>query len=221
MRVQPQLLKDFKGYSLVAFGQMYFGVPKNVGAIRLEDVDHRMIPGIIVKTSLSEVEDAVTEKWVRGLDGNEPHLVRSIHGYSVVAYRGVFFGVPTSLGDVRLEETNLDDVSAILSRFTLEEIVDEISDRWARSIADKFPRLVSHYGAFNIVFFNDSYFGVPREWGGIRLEIGDAANRSGLIRDRTLRGVKAQVRGLGGKSVFSGVRTWIAFVVSRVKVRKR
>ena len=215
--VQPQHFKDFNGYSVVVFGQTYFGIPKSHGVIHLDKIDHRMFPEIIAKPSLREIEDAITEKWVRSLDGKQPHLIRSSRGYSIVAYKGVFFGIPKMLGEVRLEEIDLDDVPSIIDKPSLNDLEDEIADRWARSMPDKNPRLVSDCGAFNIVFFNGMYFGIPKAWGDFRLEVGDAASKPGLIQDQTLQGAKAHARAREETPARSSVRALVVSILRRIK----
>ncbi len=215
--VQPQHFKDFNNYSVVAFGQTYFGIPKSHGVIDLDKIDHRLFPDIIAKPSLREVENAITEKWARSLDGKQPRLIRSSHGYSIVAYKGVFFGIPKVLGEVRLEEVDLDDVPSIINMPSLDDLEEEIADRWARSMPDKNPRLVSDYGTFNIVFFNGMYFGIPKAWGDFRLEVGDAASKPGLIQDQTLQGAKAQSRARKETPARSSVGVLVDSILRRIK----
>jgi hypothetical protein len=121
------------------------------------------------------------------------------------------------LGEVRLEEIDLDNVPSIINKPSLNDLEDEIADRWARSMPDKNPRLVSDCGAFNIVFFNGMYFGIPKAWGDFRLEVGDAASKPGLIQDQTLQGAKAQVGAREENPARSSVGVLVASILRRIK----
>jgi hypothetical protein len=194
MTPQPRLLKDLRGYSIVAYSNQYFGIPKEIGDIRLDRIDHKTIPQIIARMSLSELEDAINETWLRSLDANQPRLVDSVHGYNIVAYKGAFFGVPQTLGDVKLDLIDPDSVPSIVRRNTLGELKDEIIARWAKTVPTGIPQLICDIGSYNIVLFDGTYYGIPKAWGDYRLELGGAAKRSGLIREQTLAGARAEVK---------------------------
>ncbi len=185
------------------------GIPKEIGDIRLDRVDYKAIPQIIARTSLRELENIINETWARSLDGKYPQLVESVHDNNIVAYKGSFFGVPKSLGDVNLDQIDPDSVPSIIKRATLNELKDEIIDRWAKAFANGTPQLICDADGYNIVFFDRAYYGIPKSWGDYRLELGDAAKHPALIRDSTLAGARAEAKRRDEVAAKRG-RGWLA-----------
>ena len=190
---RPFKIKDFRGYSVVLYQKNYFGVPAGLGLVKLDAVDYTCLPEIIVRTSLRELEDALTERWALSLDDGNPHRVRSLNGYNIVVYRGLFYAISQALGEVRLEQTDPDGVAGVFNNVSLQGLEDEILDRWARSFIDGRPRLVCDSGLCNIVFFDGTYYGIPKALGDYHLDDPGAVDNPALIRDTTLAGVKRRV----------------------------
>jgi hypothetical protein len=55
-----------------------------------------------------------------------PRLVESLGGYNIVCFDGVYFGLPQSLGPVKLEAANAKLLPGVLSGTTLESVRDAI-----------------------------------------------------------------------------------------------
>jgi len=63
-------------------------------------------------------------------DDEPPRLLTSINGHNIVSYRGVFFGVPQSLGDLRLE-TGIDLPSSVIRGPSLADVERQLTSRVA------------------------------------------------------------------------------------------
>jgi hypothetical protein len=55
-----------------------------------------------------------------------PRLVESLEGYNIVFFDGVYFGLPQSLGPIKLEAANTKLMPRVLSGTTLESVRDTI-----------------------------------------------------------------------------------------------
>jgi hypothetical protein len=55
----PRLLREFKGYNIVAYEGSFIGLPQSVGPIDLQTTDARKISGAVVAGSLAEAETAI------------------------------------------------------------------------------------------------------------------------------------------------------------------
>lgn len=57
----PQLIESLKGYDIVFYKGVYYGLPQSLGAVRLDSHEARRLPGVIDGTTRESVRDAITE----------------------------------------------------------------------------------------------------------------------------------------------------------------
>lgn len=62
--------------------------------------------------------------------GEPPRLVSSERGYNVVAYRGLFFGLPQSLGELHLDRDDVSQLPGVHVENSLEAVMNKIKRRF-------------------------------------------------------------------------------------------
>lgn len=115
----------------------------------------------------------------RGQGGTK--LVRELATYNILSYDGKFYGVPHSLGPVDLAKKEHRENPQIVERASADEIEAFLAERSA-SVAplpaqqpsrpqgvQAPPVLVGMAGPFNVVSYDDAYFGVPTSLGPVDL----------------------------------------------------
>jgi hypothetical protein len=55
-------------------------------------------------------------------------LIESLNGYDIVFYKGVYYGLPQSLGPVRLDSHEARRLPGVIDGTTLESVRDAIQD---------------------------------------------------------------------------------------------
>ena len=58
----------------------------------------------------------------------KPHRVGSLEGYNIVEYEGWFYGLPTALGDIRLEEVDVIEMPGVIRDVSREVVEGEIRE---------------------------------------------------------------------------------------------
>ena len=61
----PSLIESLKGYDIVFYKGVYYGLPKILGPVRLDSHEARRLPGVIDGTTLESVRDAIQEAVTR------------------------------------------------------------------------------------------------------------------------------------------------------------
>ena len=57
----PRLIESLKGYDIVFYNGVYYGLPRSLGPVRLDTHEARRLPGVIDGTTLESVRDAIKE----------------------------------------------------------------------------------------------------------------------------------------------------------------
>lgn len=172
-----------------------------------------------MKDNMSEDRTAATERWASTLDPNLPHLICSTDSHNIVAYRGEFFGIPKSLGSVRLEETGFDNGIPIVRSRSLRQLEDELLLLGLKSLPENIPRLVSDEGDFNLVYFGGTFYGLPKARGNCQLETLNTAQRAELVQDATLAGIKAKVVAMSKPSWLRRIARCLSATLRGIKDR--
>jgi hypothetical protein len=64
-----------------------------------------------------------------GIDGNPPRLIRSLGTINIVAYNGIYYGIPQSLGPIDLETDDLNSIKDIRKDVSYESVLKIILER--------------------------------------------------------------------------------------------
>jgi hypothetical protein len=57
----PRLIESLKGYDIVFYKGVYYGLPQSLGPVRLDSHAARRLPGVIDGTTLESVRDAIQD----------------------------------------------------------------------------------------------------------------------------------------------------------------
>jgi len=55
----PRLIQSLKGYDIVFYKGVYYGLPQSLGPVRLDSHEARRLPGVIDGTTPESVRDAI------------------------------------------------------------------------------------------------------------------------------------------------------------------
>jgi hypothetical protein len=89
-------------------------------------------------------------------------------GYNVFAFQGLIYGVPLSLGPVKLEGGRAARLPGVIAERTVKEVVTRLPQD---SIQGPQPLLLRSYRSYNLVAFRGRIYGVP--WAAGPLDLAD------------------------------------------------
>jgi hypothetical protein len=95
------------------------------------------MPGVVTGRSVAEVKSEILERIHQPRSGPAqaddapPHLVDSVGTYNIVAYRGLFYGMPQGLGSIDLTHVDVAQMPGVITRSSLSDLKSEIRDRLA------------------------------------------------------------------------------------------
>ena len=109
------------------------------------------------------------------MNGDSPVLVDSQMGFNFVRYRGRYFALPMSQGNVNLESA---DPSDYLSALTLDAAERLAFSEWIEENRPADPSLFRQLWDWNLVYCDGAYYAIPLEAGEVCLM--DPEARKGL-----------------------------------------
>ncbi len=138
----PRLVEShFCGHNLVAYMGLFWAAPLALGPLDLTDPAQRARPGIIraetldaLKASLAKADslDAL-KKPIEGRLARNPHepvlVEKFFHGYNLVGYRDLFWGLPLALGPVDLREPEVQRKEGVVQAADLRALQAQIRSR--------------------------------------------------------------------------------------------
>lgn len=139
-----------------------------------------------------------------------PRLVLSEGDYNIVAYDDKYFGIPHSLGPLNIDKTDFSAVPTVIVEGKFASALARV--RQANSLVSQDhtkvipspPRLLHSEGDFNIVTYDDRYFGIPRWLGPLEVDKTDLSTVPDVVIELELGAVLARVRSLGKLKEISG-----------------
>lgn len=119
---EPKLVVTIGAYNIVHFKELYYGIPHSAGPLNLKEVKvPSQIPGAIVGSSVGGVMDTIEERLVEST--LEPRLLATIRNYSVVFYKGRYFGIPQSVGSLDLSGMkNPERIPGVVAELSLSKM---------------------------------------------------------------------------------------------------
>ena len=89
----------------------------------------------------------------------DPHLLKAVGAYNIVAFHDKIYGVPQSLGAVDWLGKDVASMKGVVTGRTEQEVLQQLHDTaWSED-----PRLLKSVGTYNIVAFHDKVYGVRSE----------------------------------------------------------
>ena len=129
----PRLISTQDGYNIVYFEDTFIGVPCELGPIDLDKVNLDSVPGIIFEKTyvklLSKIHEEIQNPLGASHHGkllpnyySSPTTIEAICNYNIVAWKFSFYGIPQFLGELDIDQINLNDYDNILTDVTLNHL---------------------------------------------------------------------------------------------------
>jgi len=167
--------EGYKAHNIVRYRGRYWGLPKILGQVNLEDEADRQRPGAIVADTLAKVRKAIDAV------GRKYEIVLVKEGYkqhNIVRYRARFWGLPKALGPVNIEDEAEWKRPGVIVADTLAEVraaIDGASPRYKMALVQQ------GYKAHNIVRYRGRFWGLPMALGHMNLAYKADRQRPGVI----------------------------------------
>ncbi len=196
----PHLAGAYKEYNIVDYNNSFYGVPQSTGPLDLSKKEDRGRKGILVGKDRRDVEYLIdkaiqSQIKVKAVDSS-PHLAGSYQGYNIVDYKGSFYAVPQSVGSLDLSKEENKNRAGLLigkERKEVEQMIDKAILNQEKA-ADLSPRLVRSYKGYNIVEYNNRFYGVPQSLGTLDLHKEEDRNRDGILIGKDVKEVKTLIK---------------------------
>lgn len=123
--------------------------------------------------------------------GDSQPLILWAHGdYDLVAFRGLIYGVPRSLGHVTWEDGMAAKLPGVISGATVGEVMSRLPTEAA---AESQPRLLRSHRGYNLVAYRGQIYGVPQALGPVDWAGGRVDQLPGVVTGGTVEEVLARV----------------------------
>lgn len=139
---QPELMWTIGNYNLVKFDGTFYGIPHGT-SVDWEGGDLLALPGMISGADFGTVVSAIDARMPKKETGrtegaavavreqivpNVPTLLKTMadQSYNVVAYEGWVYGIPHSLGQLDLTETDVMEMSGVVRDVSQDVVENEI-----------------------------------------------------------------------------------------------
>jgi hypothetical protein len=118
---EPMLLGAHGEVNIVRYGAQYYGLPQRLGPVDFRRSDPVKLPGVVIARSKEAVIVLIESAAV---EGEEPVLLHSVGRTNIVRFRGRYYGVPQSLGEVRWRDVDVGALPGVTVGNTPDEIID-------------------------------------------------------------------------------------------------
>jgi len=143
-----------------------------------------------------------------------PQLVKSLHGYNIVTFKGKVFGIPQSLGSMDIAQVDMASLEGVIPGLTVRSVQKEIESRLKPEKVELIdqhpsqqetpsnnppagvepPQLVESLHGYNIVKFKGNIFGIPQSLGSMDIAQVDIASMSEVITGATVKDVQKAIQ---------------------------
>jgi hypothetical protein len=201
-----------EAYNIVTDRALSYGIPQSLGPIDVAGVDVAGMPAVITRCSVSGVKSEIVERPYRRpsdlaqAGGAEPpttdaapHLVDSLGTYNIIAYRGLFYGVPQGLGTFDLASVDVTQMPGVVTGHSVSEVKSDILERLhqprsgSTQADDAAPHLVEAVGTYNIIAYRDLFYGIPQGLGTFDVASVDVTQMPGVVTGRSVSEVKSEI----------------------------
>lgn len=190
----PQLVELTDDWNIIWFGDTAYAVPKSLGPASFDvEADRRRVlaSGGAAFASVAEAKAHATREEAAG-SVSPPHLVETTDNWNIVRFRNEAYSLPKSLGPVDLMDAKdraraLASGAAVFPSAGDAKIYVLAKEAVAREAAP--PKFVDTVGVWNIVWFKNSAYAVPKFLGTIDLESKEGlelALKSGSVSFKTI-----------------------------------
>ena len=202
----PKLLGSTKHYNYVLMGETYYGVPKALGELNLQQLNLDTLDEhnrIIREPSLKALKLAC-RNFNAKCYSKAPKLLGSTKHYNYVLMGETYYGVPKALGELNLQQLNLDTLdehNRIIREPSLKALKLACSSSSPRYYV-KTPKLVGSTQHYNCVLFEETYYGIPKFLGDLDLHKIHLDDYNMIICESSLKELMRSLKG----EIFSSLR---------------
>lgn len=138
-----------------------------------------------------------------------PRLVLSEGDYNIVAYSDKYFGIPHSLGPLEVDKADFSTMPNVIveGRFgsALARVRKAASEAGLNpaKVTPRPPQLVLSEGDYNIVAYDDKYFGIPHYLGPLEVDKTDFSTIPDVVVEEEFESVLSHVRKIAKSKVVS------------------
>ena len=121
---------------------------------------------------------------------SQPRLLLTRGSYNLVAFRGLTYGVPQSLGPVNWEGGGVAKLPGVITGASTDEVISRLPPDPS---IDPQPRLLRSHQGYNLVGYRGRIYGIPQSLGPVSLESGQVAKLPGVVTGGTVEEVLARL----------------------------
>ena len=137
----PKLLREYKGFNIVEYRGLCYGIPHALGPVQLEDIDPRELEEVVCGSQLSDTMHAI-DKSFGGIADVSPKQFRTTkeekspygefseeyRGYNIFLYEKTYIGYPADHSRINFSDTDyfsMKDVIYDVSIFAVKELIND------------------------------------------------------------------------------------------------
>lgn len=179
----PKRIGEFEGFNLISFNNRYLGMHQSLGAMNLADLSESEIHEMekngtyVTGKSLSEVKvEILNTLRISNFKSNSPKHIIELEGFNLVSFNDRFLGIHQSLGPTNLADLSESEIHEMkksgtcITGRTLSDVITKIlSNPKSPKFEDSAPKCIGEFEGFNLVFFNNLFFGIHQSFGPTNL----------------------------------------------------
>jgi len=147
----PKFLETVDDINIVLYNNIYYGLPKGLGAIDLVKEEERSHPDILSANSSKKLKKLIAqtkkEPEQQPLNFDNPTLMEAYKQYNLVGFKSDFYACPQSLGAIDLAEESQRNDPEILKADNLNKLKNQVRKKSQPDYSDYlFPRLRKYLG---------------------------------------------------------------------------
>ena len=195
---EPILIERSNSYDVMAWKKKYYGLYQILGNIDVTNKDVTKRTGVFVNRSLKKLKQEI-EAAIES--GGLPTLIEVFSYFNIFAWKSSYFGVSQALGHVNITDENdirYKSIGQEGSIFLMEPSVESLKQRILTEAPAKYrhapPTLVEeNYSFYNIVKWQDKYYGIPMVLGSFNLTQGHAERTMGVFVSDSVDSLKVKI----------------------------
>lgn len=179
--IPPHLVASENGYSIVRHGGRYYGIPWSAGPIEVDKTDITQISSAFVEPNYVRAMQRLKQIQETAEAALPPHLIASENGYSIVHYRGTYYGIPWSAGPIEVDKADIAQISGAFVEPDHARAIRRLRQIHEAAEAALPPQLVVSENGYNIVRYCGRYYGIPWTAGVLEVDKVDIAQIDGAF----------------------------------------
>jgi hypothetical protein len=207
----PELIFAYKLHNIVEYDKVFFGIRQDFGQLDLTKVNPLTIRGIFVGETVKEVmnlvdglsKDHQTDKNEQYKQNKSvPELKQDYDEYNIIAYNGVVYGLPKSLGPTDLTKCDPSKLEGAIMDTSIENVINNIillrdkseyNLNYPNHTKDEGQKLLETYNEYLIYSFENTFFAYPKDAQYVDFSKDDYFSRNDVIYDVSITGLREAI----------------------------